>query len=464
MAASLLVWSLAFLLLPAIEAQYEPTWSSIDSRPLPVWYDESKIGIFLHWGVFSVPSFGIDHGNTGSGEWFWNLWENNQSAYVDFVARTQGSSFAYPDYASSFTAEFFNATAWADLFKASGARYVVPTSKHHEGFCNWPSATSFNWNSYDVGPRRDLIGELSSAVKGAGLHFGVYHSLYEWYNGLYLADEASNFTTTTFLSKTFGELQDLVARYEPELIWSDGDGNAPDAYWDAPKNFLAWLVNESPVADTVVFNDRWGANDTCKHGSYFTCADRYLPDSKQAHKWENAFTLDMDSWGFRRNAGIGRYLSLQAVVQTVVETVSLGGNALINIGPAHDGTINPVFQERLLGLGAWLAVNGDSIYATTPWRAQNETAASAWYTLGADGETVFSTIFAWPPTGALTLATPVPSSSTTVSLLGAGAKNLTWAPLSRLGAAGIVITMPAIMPGSDIAAAPAWTLALAHVA
>lgn len=455
--------ALVALLLPvAAGAPYEPTWASLDTRALPAWYDAAKVGIFLHWGVFSVPSFGVDHGNTGSGEWFWHLLEDNVTAYVDFVEETQSSNFAYPDYASSFTAEFFNATAWAALFKASGARYVVPTAKHHEGWCNWPSATSFNWNSADVGPRRDLIGELASAIKSADLRFGVYHSLYEWYNPLYLADEASNFTTTTFLSKTWGELKDLVTSYEPELIWSDGDVG-PDGYWDAPANFLAWLVNESPVAETVVYNDRWGTNDTCKHGSYFTCADRYLPSSKQAHKWENAFTLDMDSWGFRRNADIGRYLSLEAVVQTVVKTVSLGGNALINIGPAHDGTINPVFQERLLGLGAWLGVNGASIYGTTPWRAQNETEASAWYTLGADGVTVFSTLFSWPPSGTLTLATPIPSSATFVNLLGGG-QNLTWAPLSELGAAGIVITLPAIMPGSAIAAAPAWTLSLSHVA
>ena len=203
MAPALLVVALTSLLLPvSVWAQYAPTWASLDSRPLPDWFDAAKVGIFLHWGVFSVPSFGIDHGNTGSGEWFWDLWANNNTAYVDFVDRTQGRNFAYADYASSFTAELFNASAWAALFKASGARYVVPTSKHHEGWCNWPSATSFNWNSMDVGPRRDLIGELASATKSAGLHFGVYHSLYEWFNPLYLNDAASNFSTTTFLSKT----------------------------------------------------------------------------------------------------------------------------------------------------------------------------------------------------------------------------------------------------------------------
>ena len=95
----------------AVGVQYEPTWASIDSRPLPPWYDAAKVGIFLHWGVYSVPSFGVDHGNTGSGEWFWNLWKNNNSAYVDFVDETQSRNFAYPDYASSFTAEFFHRRA-----------------------------------------------------------------------------------------------------------------------------------------------------------------------------------------------------------------------------------------------------------------------------------------------------------------------------------------------------------------
>ena len=107
-------------------------------------------------------------------------------------------------------------------------------------------------NSVDVGPHRDVTGEISAAAKAAGLHSGLYHSLFEWYNPIYLADKASGFKDKNFVPKAMGELVDLVTRYEPEVLWSDGDWEAPDAYWDAPANFLAWLVTNSSVKDTVV--------------------------------------------------------------------------------------------------------------------------------------------------------------------------------------------------------------------
>lgn len=122
-----------------------------------------------------------------------------------------------------------------------------------------------------------------------------------------------------------------MERYEPEIIWSDGDDSAPDAYWDAPTNFLAWLANESPVKDSVLWNDRWGKGDMCTHGQYYTCADRFLPSTLQGRKWENAFTIDKKSWGYRRNGGYTDYLSTAEVVHNVIATVALGGNALINV-------------------------------------------------------------------------------------------------------------------------------------
>jgi alpha-L-fucosidase len=198
-AAAAAVVELGVALLPQLAlAQYAPTWESLDSRPLPAWYDQAKIGIFIHWGVFSVPSFGVPSGGA-SGEWFWKELSDGVPAYVDFVRASEAPSFQYMDYAARFDAIFFNATQWLELFRASGAKYIVPTSKHHEGFCNWPSATSFAWNSMDVGPHRDLIGELANATRAAGLHFGVYHSMFEWFNPLYLADKAANFTTNSFV-------------------------------------------------------------------------------------------------------------------------------------------------------------------------------------------------------------------------------------------------------------------------
>lgn len=138
-------------------------------------------------------------------------------------------------------------------------------------------------------------------------------------------------------------------------------------------------MNDSPVAATVVFNDRWGENSLCKHGSFYTCADRYLPGALVGHPWENALSLDTQSWGYRRNAPLSDYLTPAQLIATVVQTVALGGNALINVGPAADGTIDAIFADRLGALGAWLATNGDAIYATTPWRVQNETSA-VWFT------------------------------------------------------------------------------------
>lgn len=325
----------------------------------------------------------------------------------------------------------------------------------------WPSPTAFNWNSLDVGPHRDVYGELVNATRAVGLHVGAYHSLLEWYNPLLMADAATNFTSRSFPStKTMPELYDLVHRYEPELIWSDGDWVGPgDSYWQGTE-FLAWLANDSPVSATAVWNDRWGGDALCHHGSFYTCADRFLPNKLVGHKWENAFTIDTQSWGYRRNAVLGDYMTTAQVVATVVQTTALGGNSLINVGPARDGTIDVIFADRLRGLGAWLATNGAAIYATTPWAtAQNDTAASAWYTVPKAGPpgTLFATLLAWPPSGRLVLVAPQGvEGSTRVTLLGGDGRALLWAPLHAPGAPGVVISLPSPPPGSPLAAAPAW--------
>ncbi|PNF35620.1 Alpha-L-fucosidase [Cryptotermes secundus] len=408
--------------------QYTPTWDSLDSRLLPQWYDEAKIGIFIHWGVFSVPSFGS--------EWFWNEWKDKKlSQYVDFMKKNYPPGFTYQDFASDFTAEFYNPDDWAEIFQSSGARYIVLTSKHHEGYTLWPSKTAFSWNAVDVGPHRDLLGELSNSIrKKTDLKFGLYHSLYEWFNPLYLHDKNNNFTTQLFVKqKTIPELYELVENYYPEVIWSDGEWEATDEYWTS-KEFIAWLYNESPVKDTVVVNDRWGKGDVGKHGDYYTYSDRYNPGVLQPHKWENCMTIDKQSWGFRRNARLSDYLTMEELVQTLAQTVSCGGNLLMNIGPTKDGIIAPIYEERLRGMGAWLKINGEAIYSTKPWTYQNDTFASGvWYTKrGSDvvTTTVYAITLNWPKNGILKLAAPRLVQNSTVTLLGHG-QDLQW--LSRDG-------------------------------
>ena len=157
-------------------------------------------------------------------------------------------------------------------------RYYVLTSKHHGGFCNWKTATSQGWNSVDTGPQRDLVGELASAIRNrTSVHFGLYFSQFEWFNDWYLADKAAKFATQVYPAMvSLPQMYELVNMYQPEIVWSDGDWEAPDTYWNSTE-FLAWLYNESPVKDTVVVNDRWGSGCTCKHGGYWTCQDRYNP-------------------------------------------------------------------------------------------------------------------------------------------------------------------------------------------
>ncbi|XP_049960854.1 alpha-L-fucosidase-like [Schistocerca serialis cubense] len=448
--------SLTFVLADGqiVSNKYDPTWHSLDTRPLPNWYDDAKFGIFIHWGVFSVPSFGS--------EWFWRDWrESNSSSYAEYMRDNYRPGFTYQDFAPDFKAEFYNPDDWAEIFKNSGAKYVVLTSKHHEGYTLWPSKYSFSWNAMDVGPHRDLLGDLATAIrKKGGMVFGVYHSLFEWYNPLYLKDKSSGFKTQDFVKqKTIPELYELVQNYKPEVIWSDGDWEAGDTYWTS-RDFLAWLYNESPVKDTVVVNDRWGKGVTCKHGDFYTCSDRYDPGVLQPHKWENCMTIDRNSWGYRRNARLKDYLTTHELIEELARTVSCGGNLLLNVGPSKDGMIPTIFEERLTDMGKWLDVNGEAIYSTKPWSVQNDTLTSGvWYTQSGDNavqKSVYGIILKWPKSGAITLGAPKFKNTSIVTMLGVG-KPLQWNASGKK----VVITLP---NKSQVPTNWAWVLKFSDLA
>ncbi|XP_047115918.1 alpha-L-fucosidase-like [Schistocerca piceifrons] len=414
---------------------YEPTWDSLDSRPLPQWYDDAKLGIFIHWGVYAVPSFGS--------EWFWSNWKgSNNQEYIDFMEKNYKPGFTYQDFASDFTAEFYDPEEWAELFQSSGAKYIVLTSKHHEGYTMWPSKYSFSWNSVDVGPQRDLLGDLAAALREkTDLRFGVYHSLYEWFNPIYISDKANNYTTQEFVNtKTMPELYELVNTYQPEIVWSDGEWEASDEYWTS-KEFIAWLFNESPVRETVVTNDRWGTGTLCTHGSFYTCTDRYNPGVLQPHKWENCLTIDKVSWGYRRNAKLEDYMTTHELIEQLVSTVSCNGNMLMNVGPTKDGLIMPIYAERLRDMGTWLQINGEAIYASQPWTAQEDpTTTGVWYTKSGNNSSevfVYATLLNWPTDNVITLGAPSLSENSVITMLGVDG-TLEWQTLEN----GIAITLP----------------------
>ncbi|XP_065909748.1 alpha-L-fucosidase-like [Dysidea avara] len=444
-------WLVAFLsVVGIVTADYEPNWASLDARPLPSWYDEAKFGIFLHWGVYSVPSFGT--------EWFWDRWQGKkEKEFVDFMTENYPPGFSYPEFAPMFHAELFDPVAWAKLFSEAGAKYVVLTSKHHEGFTNWPSKYSWNWNSMDTGPHRDLVGDLAAAIRNnTDIHFGLYYSLFEWFHPLYLKDKANKFTTQEYVSDVMlPQLYEIVNGYHPEVIWSDGDWGANDTYWNSTE-FLAWLYNESPVKDTVVVNDRWGSGDHCTHGGYFTCHDRFNPGKLYNHKYENAMTVQRTSWGYIRNTNISGYLSIEELLNQLVGTVSTGGNMLMNVGPNHDGRIMPIFEERLLQMGSWLKINGEAIYGSKPWKHQNDSInKDAWYTVDSTGKVVYAIFLTWPDNFILQLGDVMATNQTMATLLGyTGSIKISW----QDGSEGINATLPYLPPNTPLQWA--WTLKL----
>lgn len=296
------------------------------------------------------------------------------------------------------------------------------------------------------------------------MHIGTF---IQWYNPLYAQDKASNWTQQNFVDmKTMPELYELVDKYEPEIIWSDGEWEATSEYWKSTE-FLAWYTTNSSVAQTGVFNDRWGQDTLCKHGGFLTCTDRYQPGALQNHKWENALTVDgSSSWGWNRNASYSDYLTTEYLVHELIETVAFNGNMLLNVGPGADGTLSPIFVDRLLGIGDWLAVNGEAVYKSRPWDfCQNETKSDVYYTTNKESETLYAHFLKWPSGSILHLAAPMATSKTQVRMLGLEGQqeSIPWNVLEGDNLlSGMSVELPALTPAL-IPCQHAWVLALSNI-
>ncbi len=360
---------LALVLITSVQAfsqnKYQATWESIDSRPIPSWYTDAKFGIFIHWGPYSVPAFS----KVGQySEWYWmnlvnpNRAKNGHLETNEFHKAMYGEKFSYPDFVPMFNCKMFDPNQWADIFKRSGAKYVVLTSKHHDGYTLWPSKESDKswgrpWSSTNSGPGRDLVGELTEAVRKTDLKMGLYYSLYEWFNPLYTSD------VDLYVDKhMIPQFKDMVENYSPSLIFTDGEWDYPHTTWRSTE-LLSWLYNKSASKDDVVINDRWGKETRHHHGGYYTTEyGSGMPNADVP--WEENRGM-AHSFGFSRTENLEDYNSTQQLVYMLVDIVSRGGNFLLDIGPTADGRIPVIMQERLIEVGDWLKVNGEAIYGTT---------------------------------------------------------------------------------------------------
>ncbi len=377
----------------AAQAQvYTPDWESIDSRPVPGWFEDAKFGIFIHWGLYAVPAWAP----TGQySEWYW--WQKDfakNQAFVDFHNEMYGAEFRYQDFVKDFKAEMFRPEEWAATFRGAGAKYVVLTSKHHEGYALWPSQYSWNWNSVDTGPHRDICGELTGAVRAEGLHMGFYYSLYEWFNPVFLTD-VDRYVDRHMLP----QMKELVVRYEPDIVWTDGEWEYPSATWRSAE-FLAWLYNESPVADRVAVNDRWGKETRGVHGGYYTTEydESHWVGGEAgaiAHRpWEECRGIG-GSFGYNRNENLEDYSTDAELIHMLINKTARGGNLLLNVGPTADGRIPVIQQQRLAAIGEWLAVNGEAIYGTRKWdKAPDVTAETTLYFTKKGGD-IYAIVTSW---------------------------------------------------------------------
>lgn len=352
--------SFSFIRSDAASIIYEPNWTSLDRRPTPQWFLDAKFGIFIHWGIYSVPGWGV---RGEYAEWYWNRINDRKpdNPWWQYHKKVWGEGFEYPQFAELFKAQHFNPDEWAEMFLRSGAKYVVLTSKHHDGFCLWPSEHATKtwqrpWNAVDTGPRRDLLGELAVAVRKKGLKFGFYYSLYEWYNPLWLKDR-SQYVEYHMIP----QFKDVVTRYQPSIIFGDGEWDMNSSDWQSPY-LLAWLYNEALCKEEVIVNDRWGKETRHKHGGYFTTEyGAGLPDA--SHPWEENRGMG-HSYGWNRAETIDDYKTAKELIWMLCDIVSRGGNLLLNIGPTDDGRIPVIMQDRLIEIGRWLKINGEAIYGT----------------------------------------------------------------------------------------------------
>jgi len=438
------------------------------TRALPSWFDDAKLGIFVHWTAASVPAFApvtdspFDLAAEGGWaeamrcspyvEWYQNSIAIEGSPAAQHHAAVHGNR-PYDDFVAQFLAGHagWRADPWADLFERAGARYVVLVTKHHDGVLMWPSATP-NPHKAGWGSGRDLVGELAAAVRARDLRFGTYYSGgLDWtFGGIPMTDFSSMFTaipqTPEYLAYADAHWHELVDRYRPDLLWND---IGYPAAADLPALFDDYYA---AVPDGVVNNrfDWIGQTAGTVHCDFIT--PEYSTKGSAERKWESTRGIGT-SFGYNREEGDDSYLSPDALVRMFVEIVAHGGNLLLNVGPNADGSIPWAQAQRLLALGWWLRTNGGAIYGTRPWtRIEGVTADALEVRFTTRDGVVYALVLGTPDSARVELdVTPAPDAE--VRLLGHD-RTLPW----RATAVGCEVTLPA-----RPAEGPALVLSLSSV-
>lgn len=409
------------IIVALVWALKPPTYTPLE-RERPVWFDDAKFGIFIHWGLFSVPAYApVGKGtiwevaakegmrgqmkNNPYAEWYLNSLRIEGSPTLEHHRETYGKDFAYEDFAPVFNREVqqWDPERWAQLFEASGAKYVVMVTKHHDGFLLWPSEQT---NPFKEGyvASRDSVGELTRAVRARGMKMGLYYSGgLDWTFADFPIENPATYLTNAPQSPAYAKYvmaywQELIDRYQPDVLWND-------ICFPRRANLHELFSHYYTAVPDGVVNDRWlqyppitriagipgvrnlvnylGERCAAQHGEIPPQpfhADFITPEYKtfkdiQKTKWETCRGIGK-SFGYNRMETAEDYLTAPEAIRMLVDVVSKNGNLLLNVGPQADGAISQGQVDCLLGIGAWLKVNGEAIYGTRPWvRAEGKTTA-----------------------------------------------------------------------------------------
>ncbi|MFI5878817.1 alpha-L-fucosidase [Streptomyces sp. NPDC051554] len=423
-------------------SDYGPTETSLAGHQAPYWFQGAKFGIFIHWGVYSVPAWAPV--GKQYAEWYWDQMQDPNNPTYAYHRDTYGEDFAYDDFIPRFTAEKFDPRAWVELFRDAGAQYHVLTSKHHEGFALWDTKVS-DRNAVKMGPKRDLVKELFDASRRhtPELHRGLYFSMPEWFNpdNPWMGHAPRNPYTlqpVPYTGYTAGkdyvtqyqapQMLELIQGYDPELIWCD-IGGANDSLHVLAEYFNHAKNRRRPIDVTV--NDRSGI---AFHD--FTTPEYTTYENTVVAKWESSRGLDPFSYGYNRATPDDGYMTAEEVVHNLVDIVSKNGNFLLDIGPRADGTIPEIMQTRLRETGRWLRVNGEAIYDTTYWSRMAQLGDDLRFTVRPDEAFYIHSLA--KPSARLTVEAPIPiRSGDKVTMLGHD-RPLTW----TLSNGALVIDVP----------------------
>ncbi len=472
---------------------FQDQWSSLEKYDIPQWYKDAKFGIFIHWGAYSVPAFGS--------EWY------PRQMYIDTKRRGDNffqhhvdkygpqKEFGYKDFIPQFKAEKFDAARWAKLFKDAGARYVIPVAEHHDGFPMYDCSFT-KWDATEMGPKRDVIAELSKAVRDEGMKFGVSsHRAFNWM--FYVRDEsfdnsdpqfadlygrpmpflfeenAANYQENfvpqdkQFKDDWLARSCELVDKYQPDVFWFDF-GITPglrEATYDSNpfgehlQKFAAYYYNQTAnKADGMgIINYKWGA-----FPEKAAVLDKERSKMAEIRKpfWQTDTAVSSSSWGYTENQ---KYKTPGRLINDLIDIVSKNGCLLLNVGPRSDGTIPEQDRAILMAIGDWLKVNGEAIYDTTYWKTFGEgpTAVSTGHVseskdkpfvaedlrFTARGEVLYVTGLKWPKDNQITVKTLAegsqhyPDKVASVQLLGSDSQ-LKW----TRDASGLTVQLPSTPP------------------